>query len=165
MAKLHCLFGVRDDLHEFAESILFGTPMGLLNGMCQQATDYGDVHATVLHRDGDYQVELVCMQPGLHVPLHTHLGTDSIEYALGGSVRFTINGQELFPGVDEDKLMSFVKGKGLRIPNDAAHGGLVHPVLGATFLSFQRWSGPVMQLGDNYQGVAMSPKHAALMEG
>ena len=161
MAKLRCLYGVADDLHDFAEHALNTLPLGGLNATADLGAHYGPVHAAVLHREGAYQIELVVFQPGYEIPAHTHLGTDSIEYSLFGGVKFALDGVPLFDHLDDARFMHFVRGKGLRIANDTLHSGRALDGLGAMFLSFQRWTTPMTPLGDNYQGASMSFKHKA----
>lgn len=163
LRKLRCLFGVRDDLHEFAEHTLNTLSIGALNGSCGWCKDFGGIRAAVVHRCGSYQVELVIAQPGLVVPTHTHIGTDSIEYPIAGAVRLTVDGRELFGHLDDERFFSTVKGSAVRIAHDAPHSARTHRTLGAMFLSVQRWTAAPGYLGDNYQGRGMSAQHDALL--
>lgn len=150
--SLHCLFGVRDDLHAFADGVVNGLSLAQLNAPHAWTKAYGGVRAAILHREAQYQAELVIVAPGVDLPAHTHLGTDSIEYALSGCIRLHVNGAEPFGDLDDERFMAFVKGKAIRIRHDAPHGGRAHAELGAVFLSMQRWSAPPAFLGDNWQG-------------
>lgn len=162
MAKLKCLYSVRDDLHAFAEHALNTLTFAQMNAPLSWMVDHTAVQCAILHREGPYQVELVVARPGIVIPVHTHPGTDSIEYTVSGGVRLHVDGRDLTDTMDEDRFFAFMKGKGVRIPADALHGGQVHPVLGAMFLSFQRWEGPHDHIGHNYQGCGVSPEHDAL---
>lgn len=164
--KLHCLYQVHDDLHDFAEHVMNELTFATMNGEPELMRDFGGVQTSVLHRDGPYQVELVVVAPGLVIPPHVHPGTDSIEIGVSGLMRFTIDGEEPHADIEDDgRLMVFLKGKGLRIPATAVHGGVAHKAYGAKFLSVQRWEGPQTFIGNNYVGQGVSGKHEEVLRG
>lgn len=163
MAKFRCLYGVKDDLHDFTEHALNTLPLGGLNAAANLGAHYGPVHAAVLHRDGIYQIEMFVVQPDFEIPVHTHRGTDSIEYPIFGGVKFELGGKKPFDHLDDQRFLQFVRGKGLRIANDMPHGGRALSGIGAMFLSFQRWTTPMTPLGDNFQGAAVSDHHQSRM--
>lgn len=151
MIKLRCLYGVKDDLHDFAEHALNTLPIGAFNAPCSLTRHFGDAHCSILHRERGYQIELVTIAPGVDIDEHAHPGVDSIEYALSGGVRFVLNGERPFDGLSDERFLEFVKGKGLRIADDAMHGGPAMARLGAVFLSFQRWpNGACQHIGENF---------------
>ena len=117
--KLHCLFGIKDDLHEFAEAAINTLPLCAMNAPLTWCQDFGSVQAGILHRDDNFQIELIVVQPNVWIPEHVHPGTDTIEYPISGHVRFVINGQALFDGYDDDRFLSFSKGKGDYSKGDA----------------------------------------------
>lgn len=153
------MYQVRDDLHDFAEHALHTLPLGGMNAGLGLGAHYGPVHAAVVHRQGPYQIELVTFRPGYEIPVHTHLGTDSIEFPLFGGVRFELAGHRPFDHLDDARFLQFSAGKALRIGNDVPHAGRALDGIGAMFLSFQRWTTPMTPLGDNYQGAEMAPGH------
>lgn len=157
--RLKCLYGVKDDLHDFTERAINTLTLADMNAPCGWAADYGAVQCGILHRDRQFQIEMVIVRPGVVIPPHTHPGTDSIEYAISGGLRLHIGGEKPFDHLDDDRFLSFIEGKGVRIASDAAHGGVAHPLLGAVFLSFQRWTGSQGHIGDNYVGAGVSSRH------
>lgn len=164
MARLRCLYGVRDDLHEFAEYAWNTLSFGAMTADLAWAVDHQGVQCAILHRDACYQAELIVVQPGVIIPTHTHPGTDSIEVPVAGAVRFWIDGKDLYRGIDDARLLKLIRGNGLRIAQDAPHGGRALPTIGAMFLSFQRWEGAPRHIGENYVGQGVSPAHASILE-
>lgn len=136
---MRCLFKVEDDLHDYAEAVqarmsehLAAKPLSLQS--C------GGFDCAVVHRMGNLQVELVHISPGEVVPMHRHPGVDSIDLLVEGNVsRFQIG---------DHSVSRFVRGMGLRIAQDAMHGGTAG-MEGVLFLSCQRW--------------AMQPSHISLV--
>ena len=55
--KLHCLFGIKDDLHEFAEAAINTLPLCAMNAPLTWCQDFGSVQAGILHRDDNFQIE------------------------------------------------------------------------------------------------------------
>lgn len=162
--KLHCLFGIQDDLHEFAEAAINTLLLCAMNAPLTRCKDFGGVQAGILHRDKNFQIELIVVQPNVWIPEHVHPGTDTIEYPISGHVRFVINGKELFEGYDDDRFLSFSKGKGVRINQGDVHAGQTLP-MGAMFLSIQRWdSKQPDHIGNNWLGAGVSETHHKIIE-
>lgn len=108
---------------------------------------FGPIMATILYRDGPWQVELVCIPPFTCVPTHRHNRVSSVELALGGSGSITIGERVL-------NVLEYTLRERLvltRIPAGVWHGGEVGPD-GAMWLSFQQWlEGPVSWLGYDWE--------------
>lgn len=164
MAKLHCLYAVRDDLHDFAERFVSTVTFAQLNAPCGLLKDFGDFQCGILHREGAFQVEMMVVRPGVVIPPHTHPGTDSIEYPVTGGVRLYVGDKDPFTKLDDERFLSFIKGKGIRIAGDAVHGGQAHPTMGAVFLSIQRWSIDQAHIAQNYDGAGVSPAHDDIID-
>src|SRR5690349_7725871 len=80
---LRCLFGERDDLHDYAAAVraalaehLAANPLSLLS------SDSFD--CAVAHRIGNFQAEVVKMHPDAPVPMHIHPNVDSIDLLVSG---------------------------------------------------------------------------------
>lgn len=156
---MRCLFGVKDDLHAYAERVVAMPLSAPILGR-----DYGPVHSSLLHRDGKFQTELVTVRPGVVLPEHRHPGVDSIECPLEGFIRFRINGEDPYAGVSDERLARFAIGKLVRIAEDAWHSGRAGPE-GVKFLSMQRWTGEQSLIGERWVGATVSKEHASLTAG
>jgi quercetin dioxygenase-like cupin family protein len=87
------------------------------------------IHGVVLYRDGQYQVELLQVEPNSIIDEHIHPNVDSYEMYVAGDVNFTVNGIS-YP---EQSL-----GDNIRVFHDDWHGGVFGP-MGGVFMSFQKW--------------------------
>lgn len=139
--KLRCLGAVHDDLHDYAESIFFRMDDVLRYGHEISFADFDLFEGTVLHRDGQFQAELIFVPPGVALPSHRHPLTDSVDLLVGGNVdEFRIG---------RHRIRGFVPDIGLRIPSEAAHGGRA-AASGVSFLSCQRWRGEPSHIGNDW---------------
>lgn len=156
---MRCLYGIKDDLQDYAERIVamsLPTPI--------QERDYGPVHSAVIHREGLFQTELVTVAPNTDLPNHRHPGVDSIECPQSGFIRFRINGDDPYKWVSDERLARFATGKLVRIQGDAWHSGRTGPE-GVRFLSMQRWPSKPGMIGEVWEGATVSDEHARLANG
>ena len=93
----------------------------------------------VLHREGQFQAELIMFAPGAVVPAHRHPHVDSIDTVVSGAVDLvTGSGQRVWPAKPRASGVSRWFGRFLPIAATEAHGGSVGPE-GACIVSFQQW--------------------------
>lgn len=144
---MRCLFGKKDDLHEYAERMARGYEQ--LAPLARQR--YGSLTSFLLHRDGLFQTELVTAPAHTNIPAHRHPGVDSIECPVRGFIRLVVDGIDPYQGVNDERLRRFALGKLVRIDAQAWHGGRAGPD-GVTFLSMQRWDRPQEFLGEAWEG-------------
>lgn len=151
---MHCLNAVMDDLHDYAEAI----QRRMFDLAKSDAIDFlrvGNFDCEVLHRKGRLQTELVEIKPGAVVPQHCHPGVDSVDFLLRGNVAgFDIAGRH---------LKRFVQGMGLRIAQDAYHGGRAGPE-GVAFLSCQRWQEAPTFIAKAWRGEPVNDRHARMLD-
>lgn len=141
----YCYFGVKDDLHDYAESIVARVE-DVAKNVPIQTTAFGRMKSAVVHRLGSFQVELLTLEPKEHLPLHTHPGVDSIDYLLNGSLMLMLSGQRFAYAARKGQ------GYGMRIAQDAPHGGYSGRH-GLTFVSIQRWNrNPLPSIALNWSG-------------
>jgi hypothetical protein len=117
----------------------------------------------VLYREGQFQVELVIVEPDTKIPAHCHDDVESYEVAIGGQLEFFVDGtQSGFFREPRADGVSRDLGKFVPVRADAWHGGRSGPQ-GACFLSVQRWRDGVApdRVGRNWHGPAMGERHAA----
>ena len=154
-----CLYGIKDDLHEYAEGVLARLP-ALLTAPCASPDDFGPVVSVVLERRGQFQTELVRMAAGLEVPPHRHPGVDTIECTLEGTIRFWLAGKDPFERVSDERLMRFARGKMMRIQADTWHHAKSGPE-GCRLISMQRWAPHLTlgALGERWEGKTVSSAH------
>ena len=155
---MRCLYGIKDDLHAYAERVV---AMALPAPIMERG--YGPVHSALLHREGEFQTELVRVAPGAELPQHRHPGVDSIECPLEGFIRFRIGGEDPYATVSDERLARFAIGKLVRIAGKAWHSGKAGPE-GAVFLSMQRWTGEQVLIGERWEGATVSEEHASLAQ-
>lgn len=100
--------------------------------------DHG-VTSVVLHREGQYQAELIIVAPNVEIPPHEHPDVDSYEVALAGEIAFFVDGiQTGYRRTPAANGMSRDFGKFVPIRSDAPHSGVAGP-MGTVFLSVQKW--------------------------
>jgi len=120
-------------------------PLDALQILNDGGTEYGFngmvIHGLVLCRKSPYQVEMfVGHGPGT-VPGHAHPNVSSIEVALSGDIRFSVEGREVL----KDEMLATAldgtmraKGAMVRIKEGVRHGAVVG-AKGGAFLSVQKW--------------------------
>lgn len=158
MAKLRCLYGVKDDLHEYTEAVRERVGLG-----CISLRDFGKFTGAVFHRTGRFQAELLYIRPNETLPLHVHPGVDSIDLGLDGDALIQISGKTIAEGYSPERRLALLRSTGLRIAQDAPHGGYVGPH-GFLFFSCQRWAGEPSHIGLAWAGAPCSDAHARLLE-
>jgi len=112
------------------------------------------VTSIVLYREGEYQVEMIVVAPGVRIPPHVHDDVDSYEVAFSGAMELFVAEEQCChlraPRADglSRNLLRFVP-----IRSDAVHHGNTHE-RGAVFLSVQRWRDGVKpsHVGLNWRG-------------
>lgn len=157
MSKFYCHFGVKDDLHDYAESIVARVE-DVAQNVPLQTTDFGSMKSAVVHRLGSFQVELLTIGPREHLPLHTHPGVDSIDYLLNGSLMLLLSGQRFAYAARKGKSY------GMRIAEDAPHGGHTGRH-GLTFVSIQRWNRkPLPSIALNWRGLLYNDVQRRLID-
>jgi hypothetical protein len=161
MERLRCLFGEDDALHRFAERFLQTASFFGMNA-ANDALALGEVVVAKLHTEGAFQVELVAVQGGYYIPPHVHPHMDSIEVNVAGAVRFVVNGNDVFKGLTDARLLQRSKMRGLRINRSDVHHGQVLPC-GALFLSIQHWREAPGSVGLDYRGTPLNAHHADLL--
>jgi len=99
------------------------------------------IHGLVLCRKPPYQVEMFVGHGPGRVPGHAHPNVSSIEVAVSGDIRFSVEGREVL----KDKMLETgpdgtmrAKGAMVRIKEGVKHGATVG-AKGGAFLSVQRW--------------------------
>lgn len=121
---------------------------------------YRGVTSVVLYREGQFQVELIVVEPGVHIPLHCHDDVESFEVAFSGGINLEIDGKAA-SAIREPRANGMMRdfGRYVPIPSDAPHGGTAGPQ-GACFLSVQRWRDgvPPTHVGLNWRGVRMEQR-------
>lgn len=157
---------VDEQLARFAEDYFAG-------GRIRVAPPQANVLATdgltsvVLFREGQHQVELILIAPGVRVPPHVHDDVDSIEVAFSGELELFIAGIQCAyvrspraDGTARD-LLRFVP-----IRHDALHGGGTQGQ-SAIFLSVQRWRDGMQpsHVVLNWRGEPIGAQHAAALGG
>lgn len=156
--KKRCLFGIADDLQDYAERVLsmLDTQSEPIFSRC-----YGPVTSSLIHREFVYQTELVEVRPNTVLPTHRHPLVDSIECPISGFMRFTVDGRDPYAGVSDERLERFAIGKLLRIGGSQWHSGRAG-ARGAQFLSMQRWpaNAPYGLIGERWEGKHVSGLHA-----
>lgn len=162
MERLRCLFGVDDELHQFAERFLQSASLFSMVAAGKDMLELGDASVCKLHTDGQFQVELVTVQGGYYIPPHIHPSMDSIEVNLSGAVRFVINGDDVFQSMTDARLLQRTRMRGLRINRNDVHKGQVLPC-GAAFLSFQKWHKSPSSVGLDYDGTPLNDVHKLLL--
>lgn len=88
----------------------------------------------ILHREGNYQVQLSVIFPDVVVPRHKHLRCESMDICLAGSgSEFNVDGWRGF------RVIRGSMGANLGpVPVDVCHGGKSEP-RGTVLVSFQHW--------------------------
>lgn len=159
----HCLWGVKDDLHDFAEWVQ-GNVAPLLMDVPISVEEYGPTLARVLYRKGNFQVEHVYIRPNQTAPKHRHPHVDSIECGVRGEALMTINGVTLAENHSPERREAFLKGRLLRINHDAWHGAEIGKA-GLVFLSVQRWKDGVAptHIGRDWEGTPATKLHEDLI--
>lgn len=90
----------------------------------------------ILFREGEFQVELITFRPGSVVPRHCHLRSDSCDLWLGGpGSEFEIGGR-----AGPSEARGALAANLVAVPAGVWHGGHAG-ILGAAYLSFQKWDG------------------------
>lgn len=160
MHQLRTIFGIADDLQDFAQEFL--NSGGILSHAISQRQTGNNLIA-VLHRDGQFQVEMFVIPGGFVINPHRHPNTDTIEVPISGLVRLNVNGVEPFAKFSDEALKK-MRWRGLRINHDDMHGGTVAEG-GAMFLSIQRWVTKPTSVQLDYIGASNSEAHARLRNG
>lgn len=158
---LRTLFGVDDDLQEFAENWL---KLGCTFTQARDVRFVDGAMVSQLYRDVKYQVELCCVPPGFVIPNHVHPNADTIELTVAGVLRLHVNGEDVYAGMTEESIRRLVRGRGVRINHDDVHG-TAEPVgkNGAMFLSIQRWVGEPQSVLTDYEGAALGSTHQEML--
>lgn len=160
---MHCLFGIHDDLHDFA-ALVRATVDEVCDARPLSSRDFGTARCSILLRKDSYQVELCDMKASSVVTDHTHPGTDSIELGLSGEGLLTIGGVDIAKDATPEKRERFLTGKAIRIGQDVVHGARIGPS-GLVFLSIQRWKSEPRHIGENWVGTPVSSIHEKILRG
>lgn len=130
----------------------------------QGAYDYGAVRSSVLHREGQFQVELFTILPRAGFPHeHRHPHVDTVEVGVHGVILLTRNGRLATPRPykHENNSIFWI----IRIRSTDWHGAQASEV-GGSFLSVQHWvdAVPPTSVGLDWEGELTSPEHAVTMQ-
>lgn len=158
MKKLRTMFGIADDLQDFAEDFL-NRPAYLAGAGPMRQADGALV--TVVYSDARFQVELCAVPGGLVIPDHTHPHADTIEVGLAGALRLHVNGDDPFAGLPDRLLERRNRWRGLRINHDDVHGTTVTGA-GALFFSIQRWTCAPKSVLTDYVGAPLGEQHRSM---
>lgn len=117
--------------------------------------EFGVINGIVLHRAGQFQVELFIVQSGTELPSHGHPDIDSLEVHLGGDIDFLLEGRSVLRGAMRNKMRGHI----IRVLPNQDHGARIGST-GGSFLSIQRWLNgvPPTSVGLNWSG----PPHETL---
>lgn len=147
------MYAINDDLHDFAE-------WWIANGsyMPQSSIQTDNHMIQKIYCKFPFQVEMVFSKGGVVIPNHVHPNGDSIEVGVFGGVRLSVNGEDPYPFVSDDRLSEFTRMRGLRINSTDLHGGKVLDN-GACFLSIQKWKIEPSSFLIDYVGPELDDKH------
>lgn len=159
---LKVLFGVKDDLFDYAEAVR-ARLAEVLSTKPIAARDFGNFDCAVLHRSGNLQAELVCIQPGQRIPLHVHPHVSSIDLLVEGDVDLMVAGKRIAHGYDAARRANFMKRAAIRIGANVVHGGSTAGE-GVTFLSCQRWAKQPDHIALSWAGPPCTRVHEELLE-
>jgi hypothetical protein len=161
---MRCLYAKRDHLHEFAERII-ARLTEIIGARAISSRDFGGVRATILHREGAYQVEFLDMDPNTRVPTHTHPGADGIEYVWSGEALIRVRAEALAEKYSPVRRALFLRGKSIRVDGETPHSLEVGP-FGFQFLSIQHWGSVIPKhIGEHWRGAPSSPIHEQILRG
>lgn len=162
-AKFRCLLAVRDDLHDFAETVHARMrEYAVMPAFFPR--EYGTVKTGLVGRASPYQIELVSVLPGTVIPPHRHPDVDSIDILVSGDILIDVDGVTIAADYSSERRAEFLYGKGLRISSDAMHGGIAGNQ-GAFFLSCQRWkTPPLSSIGLSWVGPRVTTLHDQLLD-
>lgn len=159
--RLKCLFGVQDDLHDYAEAVrarldehLKAAPLSSL------ANEQWD--CAVVHRAGQMQAEVIRIGPNERIPPHLHPHVDSIDLLVTGDIDLVISGKRVAEGYSSERRAAFLKRAGLRIAANAPHGGATLGE-GVLYISCQRWAIPQSHIALAWAGAPCSESHARML--
>jgi hypothetical protein len=160
--RLKVLFGVKDDLYDFAEAMRAALA-DVLSARPISVRDFGNFDCAVLHRAGNMQAELVRIQPNQTIPLHVHPSVSSIDLLVSGDVDLMVRGKRIAHGYSSARRTAFMKRAAIRIENTSVHGGVVGSD-GVAFVSCQRWASPPGHIALSWAGPPCTDTHAQLLD-
>jgi hypothetical protein len=137
---------------------------------CERGVHFQDgLTATVIFRQGRFQVELVSCAPGMEIPDHVHPNVDSFEIYMGGGIMFRLNGELLIRKAHAMQKTWHgghpLAGTRIRVKPDAPHGAAIGPE-GGVFLSIQHWlDREPTTVGDDWRGDYLGPTHEKRLNG
>ncbi len=123
---------------------------------------YEPATGLILHRDGNFQVEMFSLPGKKGIPPHDHPDVDSVECAMGGDFHLYLDGKSVMSGHTRPGHCARVfQNKGVRINAGLTHAASVGPE-GVGFLSCQRWLNGVepTSIGQNWSGKTYSQEEA-----
>ena len=100
----------------------------------------------IVFREACWQIEIVCMPPGLAVPSHRHLRVSSADLRLAAFDSLAVVGGHAYSNEQRGSLAANL----LLIPRGVWHEGS-SGTSGAMFLSFQQWEGEPGYLGEDWE--------------
>lgn len=160
--KLRCLFGVKDDLHDYAEAVR-GRLAEHVAGPHLSALASENWDCAVVHRTGALQAELIHIRPNERIPPHLHPDVDSVDLLVSGDIDLVIAGKRIAEGYGSERREAFLKRAGIRIAANAPHGGTTGPQ-GVVFVSCQRWAIPPSHIALAWAGAPCTPGHARMLD-
>jgi hypothetical protein len=121
------------------------------------------VDCAVVHRLGNLQAEVIRIDAATFIPSHVHPGVDSIDLLVAGDIDLVVSGKRIAEGYSKGRREAFLKRAGIRIAQDAPHGGSSgeEPVV---FVSVQRWAMAPTHIGYSWKGTASSPTHERILD-
>ena len=113
---------------------------------------FDNVVAYVIDRRGQFQTQLVAVQPNVIIPNHRHPNVDSFEVAMHG-MTFTHSGRTI-----PCKIMR--PGMSIYVDHNDLHAGSSSDT-GGCFLSVQQWLNdvPPTSVETDWTGDSMGPQH------
>lgn len=159
---LKCLFGVKDDLHDYAEEVRARLDERV-NAQTLSTLASAQWDCAVVHRAGPLQAELIRIYPNERIPLHVHPHVDSIDLIVSGDIDLVISGKRIAEGYAKERRSAFLARAGLRIAANAPHGGSTGEE-GVVFISCQRWGVPQTHIALAWAGPPCTEEHARILD-
>lgn len=147
----------RADLEAYRDRVL-ALPLSELKIL--EVRVYPVLVASVVHREGRFQTELVQALPNNRVPAHRHPHINALEVHISGDLRIVIGAtpEEAESSLEKARIIPerFARRKSFQIPGEAWHAAKTGPK-GASFFSFQEWTGevPLTAAGVDWEGAGM----------
>jgi hypothetical protein len=156
-----------DQLYEFACAFLTRHPVSANMQAVGIESKVGAVDATLLYREGEFQVEMFSVPPHHIIPAHTHPNVDNIQVYVDGEIKFSHQGKFVFEVTDSmaPNDSAPFNWRMLRVKPEDRHGAIAGSSW-ARFISIQRWLNgiPPHCVAADYDGPVMDQAHLLLVK-